>query len=209
MEVMNAEGMLKLEVNHLKSGRYSNPRPRYRAGEFTGWTYKMLRNSLTLPEFWISASLCLYVFYLLKTYKKIWEQGLEYHKISTLTVFNVHLQWHCLKPKYRADLDIVLVPHAKHSFHWVRWWQCAPNSPQLPHSFRSCHRGKAMLLYASQGEYCYLWWSSSMGSIPGCWAGTWLPCYWKDPSWKWQAYLSGLASSPWVSQQWQHCTGRG
>lgn len=81
-----------------------------------------------------------------------------------------------------------------------------PPSPQLPHSFRSCHRGKAMLLYACQGEYCCLCWSLSMGQSP--WLLGWdsaslLSLLLEDPSHKSQAYLSGLDSScsPWMSWQ--------
>lgn len=84
-----------------------------------------------------------------------------------------------------------------------------PNSLQLPTSFRSRHRGKAMLLYISQRKYCYCG-NPHQGQHPWllhCDTVSLLP---GGPFTQVAGVrLSGLPSSAWLSQQWQHSNRKG
>lgn len=160
-----------------------------------------MKNTQHLCKSWISAPLCLYVFYLLKTQKKRWEQGPEYRfSLPPRNLLKSPRCSSCTGTAWNPSTAQSSMPFCSLAHNTLPTGSedgnVRPPSPLLPHSFRSRHRRKAAWLCACQGEYGYSWRSPSTGQ--SLWAGTQLVC-------QRTLHTGGRLNctrSPWVSQQW-------
>lgn len=121
--VLNAEGMSKWKPNHPKAAAYSSSRPRCCVDEFMFTRLKMQNTEEYSVSIYVSSEPLFpgifTGFICLKHRKSLgskdWNANSPYHQGISLTVLCVYLQWHCLKPKYRADLWTILLPCAQYT----------------------------------------------------------------------------------------------